>query len=110
MKRCGFNLLFLAVVSLGFLLGTGCISEQVEPEHKPKLSVVQHSDGSIAMHLETKVDHLYTILYLCPVEKTWKVVKGCEKIKGTGETVIINKQFKKGQPIPPFTVDFVKKK
>lgn len=111
MKRYRFNtVISLFALFAAFLSGTGCVSQEVEPEHKPKLSVVQNADGSIAMHLDTKEDHLYTILYLSPTEKTWQVVKGCESITGTGETVIIHKQFRKGQQIPPFTVDFVKKK
>jgi hypothetical protein len=95
-------------VVLGLVVSLGCVSDQVEPEHKPRLGVAQNFDGSLTMNLETKVGYEYTILYLSPTDNKWKVVKGCEAIKGTGDTVEIQKKFKKGQKVPPFTVDYVK--
>lgn len=110
MKRRGFKVFSVGALLAMILAGAGCVSKELEPEHKPKLSVAQHSDGSITMYLDTQVDYIYTILYLSPTEKTWQVMKGCEAIEGTGGVVEFRKTFSSRQQIPPFTVDFVKKK
>jgi len=87
---------------------SGCVSQRIEPEHKPKLSVAQSSDGMVVFSLETEVGYEYQILYQNPADRTWKLVKGCESIKGTGKAVVIRKYFNARGELPPFTVNYVK--
>ena len=83
-------------------------SEQVEPEHKPRLGVAQNSDGSLTMSLETEIGYEYTILYLNPSDNKWAKLKGHEGIKGTGERIEFKQKFSKKKKVPAFTVDYVK--
>lgn len=107
---CKRNLRVWAGISMAVatLFISGCVSERLEPEHTPQLSVVQDSEGWVTMGLETKVGYDYSIMYLDPKERIWKQLKGYDKIKGTGELVQIRKKMRKGQEIPSMTVNFVK--
>lgn len=101
----GIGLFFLL---LGILLSAGCVSEQIEPENNPKLGVAQNNDGMVFFALETKAGYKYSILYQNPKDQAWTVVKGCESIIGTGETIEIKKRFNSRGALPPFTVNYSK--
>lgn len=86
----------------------GCVSEKIEPEHKPRLGVSQSSEGWLTFSLETEIGYKYKILYEDPIDRTWKPVKGCESIKGTGAPVEFKKRFNSRNPVPAFTVSYSK--
>ena len=87
---------------------SGCVSEKIEPEHKPRLGVSQSSDGWITFRLETERGYKYQIQYEDPVDRSWKTVDGCESIDGTGEPVDIRKRYNSRKPVPQFTVNYSK--
>ncbi len=93
----------------GMFFGSGCVSEKIEPEHKPRLGVSQSSDGWVIINLETKIEYKYKILYEDPADRMWKPLKGCESISGTGGVVEIRKRFNSRKALPPFTVTYSNK-
>jgi hypothetical protein len=98
----------IILVLFSGLLLAGCVSKQIEPENNPKLGVAQNSDGTVAFALETKVGYKYSILYQDPRDQSWKTVKGCESIIGTGETIEMMKSFNSRGALPPFSVNYSK--
>ena len=86
----------------------GRVSEQITPEYKPKMGVVQNSDGSVVFALQTRAGYEYEIKYLDPRTNGWKTMPGCERIRGTGETIEIQKNFNSRGPLPAFTVRHTK--
>ncbi|MDF7823507.1 hypothetical protein P4B35_05740 [Pontiellaceae bacterium B12227] len=98
--------IYLLLIS-AFLL-SGCVSKQLEPEDNPKLGVAQSSNNMVAFALETKPGYKYSILYQDQKDMSWKPIKGCESIIGTGETIEIEKKFNSRGPLPPFTVNYSK--
>lgn len=101
----GFGILLLLMSGLLF---TGCVSKQLEPEDNPKLGVAQSGNGIVVFALETKVGYKYSILYQDKNDMSWKAIKGCESIIGTGEVVEIEKTFNSRGALPPFTVNYSK--
>ncbi|WP_372808201.1 hypothetical protein [Pontiella sp.] len=100
-----------AVLMVSVLLaGAGCVSKQVEPEHKPQLGVSQNADGIITISLNTEVGYIYTILYQDPQDQRWKVLSDCKALRGTGKTLEIQKRVDPRKPVPALTVDYVKLK
>lgn len=97
-------LLFLFV----FIFSTGCASTPKEPEHRPKLGVAENSDGDVVFALTTHPDYIYAIYYEDPKTSAWKLMPGCDSIKGNGEQVEIKKKFNSRGPLPPFTVRHTK--
>ncbi|VGO15645.1 hypothetical protein PDESU_04230 [Pontiella desulfatans] len=104
----GFKRMAAMLLAAGLLVSVGCVSKKVEPEHKPKLGISQSTDGILTMSLDTEVGYKYSILYLDPKEKRWKMMKGCESIMGTGKTIEIQKRVNPRKPVPALTVDYVK--
>jgi hypothetical protein len=90
------------------MVGSGCVSKKVEPEHQPRLGISQTSDGWVTISLESEVGYKYQILYEDPVDRMWKPLKGCESISGTGDAIEIKKRFNSRKPLPPFTVTYSK--
>ena len=92
------------VMLIGALLCGGCVSEQISPDYKPKMGVAQSADGYVTFALQTRVEYEYAIYYQDPRTYEWKVIPGCERIRGTGETVEIKKKFNSRGALPAFTV------
>jgi len=106
-NRTNFVQWIAGLVLVGSLvIGGGCVSEKIEPEHKPRLGVSQNSDGWVIINLETKIGYKYQIQYEDPADRLWKPLKGCESISGTGEVVEIKKRFNSRKALPPFTVTY----
>ncbi|QBG47279.1 hypothetical protein EGM51_07720 [Verrucomicrobia bacterium S94] len=82
----------------------GCASAPEVPEHRPKLGVAQNSDGIVTFAISTEVGYTYAIYYEDPESRVWKLVPGCENIRGTGEQVEVQKKFNSRGPLPDFTV------
>ena len=97
-------ILVLAIASMA----VGCVSEQISPDYKPKMGVAQNADGSIVFALQTRVEYEYSIYFEDPRSGEWKVIPGCERIRGTGETIEIRKNFNASGPLPAFTVRHTK--
>ncbi len=97
--------LFLTLIILtGSLMLAGCTSTPDVPDHKPKLGVAQNSDGIVTFAITTEVGYEYAIYYEDPTTKSWKLIPGLDRIKGTGEQVEMKKKFKSRGPLPKFTV------
>lgn len=97
----------LAVLA-GVLALSGCTSTPELPEHKPKLGVAQNSDGIVTFAITTAVGYEYAIYYEDPKTRSWKLIPGCDRIRGTGEQVQIEKKFNSRGPLPAFTVRHVR--
>lgn len=96
---------FLSLIILaGSLSLSGCKSTPDVPEHKPKLGVAQNSDGIVTFAITTEVGYEYAIYYEDPKTQSWKLIPGCDRIKGTGEQVEMKKKFRSRGPLPAFTV------
>ena len=95
--------LFACLAVLAGLMLPGCSTPPL-PEHKPKLGVAQNSDGMLTFSITTEVGYEYAIYYEDPKTRSWKVIPGCERIRGTGEQVEIRKKFNSRGPLPAFTV------
>lgn len=91
---------------LSGLMLSGCVSKKLEPEDNPKLGIVQSGKDIVIFALETKVGYKYSIFYQDQKEMSWKPIKGCESIIGTGETIEMEKKFNSRGPLPPFTVKY----
>lgn len=89
---------------VAFMFSTGCVSKTQEPEHRPKLGVAQNSDGFITFAITTHPDYIYAIYYEDPTTREWKLLPGCDSIKGNGEQVEIKKKFNSRGSLPAFTV------
>lgn len=89
---------------MGAALLVGGCSTPKEPEHRPKLGVAQNSDGVVTFALTTKLGYEYAIYYEDPKTMGWKLLPGCEAIKGTGEQVQVQKHFRSRGSLPAFTV------
>jgi hypothetical protein len=100
--------LSLFSVMLVVLLSAGCVSKTEVPEHRPKLGVAQNSDGIVTFALTTQPDYTYAIYYEDPATKVWKLMPGCDSIKGNGEQIEIKKKFNNRGPLPAFTVRHTK--
>lgn len=96
-----FHMISMAVF---MLMIAGCVSEQISPDYKPKMGVAQSSDGSVTFALQTRPEYEYAIYYQDPKTNEWKVIPGCERIRGTGEMVEVKKQFNSRATLPAFTV------
>ncbi|MEI6892527.1 MAG: hypothetical protein V5783_10185 [Pontiella sp.] len=105
MSGRGFGAFLLLLSSL---LLTSCVTEQLEPEDRPKLGVAKSGDNMVFFALQTKVGYKYSILYQSTKDKSWNPIAGCESIIGTGETIEIEKKFNSNGPLPPFTVNYSK--
>lgn len=92
------------VLLVAFMVAAGCASAPKEPEHRPKLGVAENSDGVVIFALTTHPDYMYAIYYEDPATKAWKIMPGCESIKGNGEQVEIKKKFNSRGALPAFTV------
>lgn len=104
----GEKSVLLVVAVAGMLAMGGCVSEKLEPEYSPQLGMSQSSDGLLVLMLKTEVGYKYTIRYEDPRTQTWKPLKGCEAIKGTGEAIEIKKKIDPRKPVPRMTVDYSK--
>lgn len=78
----------------------------MEPEHMPRLGVSQSGDGWLMISLDSEVGYKYKILYQNPTDLSWKALKGCESIRGTGESIEIRKRFNPRKKVPRFTVEY----
>lgn len=91
-----------------FMFSTGCASTPKEPEHRPKLGVAENSDGIVVFALTTHPDYIYAIYYEDPDTREWKLMPGCDSIKGSGEQVEFKKKFNSRGSLPAFTVRHTK--
>ena len=103
MKTMVIRCSVLASLLIAVSVLTGC-STPTPPEHTPKLGIAQNSDGMLTFAITTEVGYEYAIYYEDPKTQSWKVIPGCERIKGTGEQVEIQKKFNSRGPLPAFTV------
>ncbi|MDZ8117378.1 hypothetical protein [Pontiella agarivorans] len=92
----------LLLLSLAF--SWGCASAPEQPEHRPKLGIAQNSDGVVTFAISTEKDYIYALYYEDPETRAWKLIPGCENIRGTGGQVEVQKTFKSRGPLPSFTV------
>lgn len=90
------------------IVSAGCASKPKEPEHRPKLGVAENSEGVVTFALTTHPDYTYAIYYEDPDTKLWKLMPGCDSIRGNGEQVEIKKRFNSRGPLPSFTVRHTK--
>jgi len=103
MRKRITSILLLMTMAAAVVL-TGCSSTPDVPEHKPKLGVAQNSDGIVTFAITTEVGYEYAIYYEDPKTESWKLIPGCDRIKGTGEQVELQKKFNSRGPLPAFTV------
>lgn len=92
----------------GMLFSAGCASAPKEPEHRPKLGIAQNSDGVVTFAISTKEGYIYDIYYEDPKTRAWKLIPGCDGIRGTGEQIEVQKKFNSRGPLPSFTVRHTK--
>lgn len=86
------------------LFSVGCVSTAKEPEHRPKIGIAQNSDGVVTFAISTKEGYIYDIYYEDPKTRAWKLLPGCEGIRGTGGQVEVQKKFNSRRALPSFTV------
>ncbi len=111
MKQFMKTAALLAVIFSASLF-SGCVSEVVEPEHTPRLTVAQSSDGTVALSWKSEVGYKYRVVWLDPdkQEEGWKALEKADVVQGTGNVVTVYDKRNPRRALPWYNIEFWKNK
>jgi hypothetical protein len=91
--------LFAAVLAL-----SGCVSKEILPEHSPRLTTAQNSDGLVSMSWKSEVGYKYWIYVMDPADHVWSPLKGVDAFRGTGEIITFRDKRNPRLPLPWYSL------
>ena len=104
------KVLYRAVVLCAWMVCAGCVSQIIEPEHIPRVTTSQTSDGVVTLSWKSDVGYNYKIYIMSPDDRQWRPLKGVAMFRGTGDLISIQDQRNLRAPLPWYSVRAEKRK
>lgn len=92
-------LLLLASLALA-----GCVSKPILPEHCPRVTTAQNSDGEVTVSWKSETGYAYRIYVLDETDHSWNPLKGVGRFVGTGETITVSDRRNPDTPLPWYSL------
>jgi hypothetical protein len=94
----------LILLLIGLLSTAGCVSERIEPEHSPRVTTAQNSEGLVTLSWKSELGYDYRIFFLNADTRQWHQMPGSKVYRGTGDVITIQDRRNPRLPLPWYSV------
>jgi len=78
----------------------GCVSETIEPEYIPRVTVTQNVQGVVSISWPSRIGYTYQLV----AEDQGKVYEDQKRYTGTGDIIVVEFKRDPTKPLPDYRV------